>query len=242
MKRLLLMAAIMATAGTAHADNLKKLVAGARAEGLPVAPLESKIREGAAKRIPAARIEGVVRTLVGHMRTSRTWLGKGGKKVRPAVLVAVSQARLSGVPQKQLQQLVKPGSKVGVSRRVDSMVDLHARGYRGGAVVDLVRQVKPGELPVLGKTVDAVRRRTGQTRDLAARSLADALGRGGQRGLHKVAAGMGRGGSHPPPGGGPGGGPPPGPHGPGAGGGTGPGPGPKGPGPHHGKAPPPRKR
>ncbi len=56
--RTLVLVTLTATAGTARADALSDMVAGARTEGLPTAPLESKIKEGRAKRVPEVRIRG----------------------------------------------------------------------------------------------------------------------------------------------------------------------------------------
>ena len=221
---------LLLAAPTLRADSFAPLLKQAASEGLPVDPLRSKIKEGRAKRVPAPRIRMVVQQMVGHMRTARKWLARGKRQVPPRLLVSVAQARMAGLPDQQIRSLVptrtaRTTKLTRVHRRVDSLVDLHLRGYKGGAAVRLVQRVRSADLPVLGKTVDAVRKRTGMTQVQVTATLLKRMGPGGHLGR---AAGI-----MPPPGGGP----PPGGPGPGHGshgGGSG------GPGPHPPPPPPPR--
>lgn len=230
MKHTVLIALGLLCASPARATPLETLLSQTAKEGLPVAPLRNKIKEGRAKRIPEVRIKMVVRQLVTHMRTARTRLQRGKRPVPAQTLVSVAQARLAGISADQLHTLVKPGQGPGAHRRVDSLVDLHTRGYRGKSVVRLVQRVHQHDLPVLGKTTEVVRKKTGLPHAKVVQGLLQALGpgKGGlQRAAQKLPAGQ------PPPRPGS----PPGPH-PGGPGGP-PGPHPGGPpGPHPGGHPP----
>ena len=159
-----LCAVVLLWAAPAGADSFDALLSSTTREGLPTTALRSKIKEGRAKRIPEPRIRMVVKQMVGHMRSARTWLRKGTKRpVPPRLLVSVAQARMAGLPVADLRTLTAPRSRLQAHRRVDSLVDMHLRGYRGKPVVTLVRRVNLKELPVLGKTVDALRKKSGMS-------------------------------------------------------------------------------
>ena len=205
----------------AGADSFDGLIASTAKEGLPTSALHNKIREGRAKRIPEPRIRMVVQQMVGHMRSARKWLRKGSKRpVQPRLLVSVAQARMAGLPVKDLRTLTAPGSRATAHRRVDSLVDLHLRGYSGRPTLTLVRRVNLKELPVLGKTVDALRKKSGMTHVQVTTTLLRVMKSGNGsvlRAVHRFPGG-------PPPQGGPRG------------------PGPGGPGPHpQPKGPPPKR-
>ncbi len=157
-------AALLLWSAPAGADAFDKLLTSTAREGLPTNALRSKIKEGRAKRIPEPRIRMVVQQMVGHMRTARKWLKKGSKRpVPPRLLVSVAQARMAGLPVTDLRSLAGPKQRTVAHRRVDSLVDMHLRGYRGKPVVSLVQRVQVKELSVLGKTVDALRKKSGMT-------------------------------------------------------------------------------
>jgi len=227
MKHTVLIALALLWVSPARATPLETLLSQTAKEGLPVAPLRSKIKEGRAKRIPEVRIKMVVQQLVNHMRTARTRLQRGKRPVPAQTLVSVAQARLAGVSADQLHILVKPGQGPGAHRRVDSLVDLHTRGYRGKSVVRLVQRVHQHDLPVLGKTTEVVRKKTGLPHAKVINELLQVLGPG-RGGLQRAAQRLPGGPHGPHPGG---------PHGPHPGGHPGPRPGGP-PGPHPGGHPP----
>jgi hypothetical protein len=236
MSRHLILGIILLVSVPARADPLMAVVARSAGEGLPVQALQRKILEGRAKRVPEPRIQMVVQQMVGHMREARGWLKKPGVKVKvpPAVLESVALARLAGVPAAELRTLVSVRGLGQASRRVDSLVDMRTRGFRGKETLRLVQRVHVRDLAVLGKTADAVRRRTRRPHTQVARSLLGALGPG-PGGLQRAVQGLS---TLPLPGAGPYG------PGPGAGGGAGggAGQGPQGPGPHGQKTRSPRGR
>ncbi len=210
-------------AAPAGADSFDALLTSTAKEGLPTSALQSKIKEGRAKRIPEPRIRAVVQQMVGHMRTARKWLRKGAKRpVPPRLLVSVAQARMAGLPVKDLRTLTSPKTHLRAHRRVDSLVDMHLRGYRGKPVVRLVQRVNVKELSVLGKTMDALRKKSGMTHVQVTTTLLKVM----KPGQGSVLGAARRFPAGPRPGAGPGG-----KHGPRHGAGHGPHPQPKGPPP-----------
>ena len=182
-----LCALVLLWAVPAGADSFDALLGSTSKEGLPTSALRSKIKEGRAKRIPEPRIRMVVQQMVGHMRSARTWLRKGSKRpVPPRLLVSVAQARMAGLQVNDLRSLTGPRGRIQAHRRVDSLVDMHLRGYRGKPVVSLVRRVTFKELPVLGKTVDALRKKSGMTHVQVTTTLLKVMKPGSGSVLHAV--------------------------------------------------------
>lgn len=150
---------LVTPAGVAHGDPaLDGLLSRAAADGLPVDALRSKVREGKAKRIPEARVRAVVQQLMQHMQQARSWLRTGKKAVPPALMVAVAQARMAGLAERDLKSLVPAGSGPQLAQRVDTLVDLHLRGYRTPDALQLVRGVAQRELASVG-ALDGLRRK-----------------------------------------------------------------------------------
>lgn len=210
------LAALLGWASPASADELSGLVAQARREGLPAAALENKIREGKAKGVPTPRVAQVVGSLLGHLRSAKTWLAKPAttgqrpRSVPDRLLVSVAEARLAGVQQRPLGNLLGSGKLRGAfARRVDALVDLHLRGYDTQRSVELVRGTRLREVAGLGRQADRLRRSSGLSRVQVLDRMSGALRRNTRRGSDVNAAGGSGGGG--PGGQGPGpGGPPPG--------------------------------
>src|SRR5688500_17890643 len=57
------------------ARDFERVIADARARGLPVEPLIDQALEGQAKRVPPERISTVVRVLADQLASARTLLG-----------------------------------------------------------------------------------------------------------------------------------------------------------------------
>jgi hypothetical protein len=186
---LTLVAALALPAPPARAEpagtDLDGLVARAATDGLPTEPLRSKIQEGRAKKVPERRIQAVVQQLVRHMHRARHWLRKGKKPVSPQLLAAVGQARLAGVPEQALRTLAPPGSGPRAALQVDTLADLHTRGYREAAAMELVRRVRRTDLPALGASLDGLRRRAELTHAEAADALLKAV-RNRNQSLHRA--------------------------------------------------------
>src|SRR4051812_19030613 len=77
--------------------QLQRLVDQASAAGLPVELLVSKVREGLAKGVEPARIEGATERLLDSLEAAQRMVG-ARRGSTPAPLVrAVAEARLAGV-------------------------------------------------------------------------------------------------------------------------------------------------
>lgn len=165
MKRSIVVSlATLLLATSAVAEPLDALLARARSEGLPVAPLQHKIAEGQAKRVPEARVEQVVGRLLDYLGQARTWLQQGKRGAPEAVVVAVATARLAGVEMAEIHRVL-PGKVTALdARRVDALADLHLRGYRGAQVSGLVQAAKTDELVALGRSLDLLGKQTSLTR------------------------------------------------------------------------------
>jgi hypothetical protein len=89
------------------------LRAAARA-GLPVPPLEDKIREGLAKRAPPPLIAGAVSSLLGHLRTADGMLRPvrpHPRVARPELVRLTAEALVAGADARELGQLVQTISR-----------------------------------------------------------------------------------------------------------------------------------
>jgi len=168
--------ALLLAAGSARAEQgIDALMARAKAEGLPVQALQNKVREGQAKKVPEARVRAVVQQLMRHMVQARTWLRKGKQPVPAALMEAVAEARLAGLSEQRLRELVPAGSGARASLRVDGLVDLHLRGYHGDDALRLVKGVDRDELPALGNTLERLRKQRGLTHAETADALLKAV-------------------------------------------------------------------
>ena len=125
--------------------GLQPVLAEALIDSLPARPLEDKALEGAAKRVPSARIVDAVRQLATSMHEGRMLLRSGAPTVTPseAEIVAAADARRRGVPPGEISALRRdaPGSALVVPLTVLS--DLVQRGVPAdqarSVIADLVR-------------------------------------------------------------------------------------------------------
>ena len=203
MRPFLISLALLLAAGPARAEQgIDALMSRAKAEGLPVQALQNKVKEGQAKKVPEARVRAVVQQLMQHMIQARTWLRKGKQPVPPALLQAVAEARLAGLSEQRLRELVPAGSGARASLHVDALVDLHLRGYDGGDALRLVKGVGRDELTALGNTLERLRKQHGLTHAETADALLKAVRTQGgslHRAMQTLAQGGVRGRPGPPP-------------------------------------------
>lgn len=169
----------------ARADTAQALVDSARRDGLPADALQNKIHEGKAKGVPEARIVAVVSRLAKHLRNERAWLnkrakrGKRAKPIHKGLWVAVAEARMAGVDSGTLRDVARrTDSAQTATRRVDALVDLRLRGYKGKGAAALVKRVNVKELRGLGRSVERVRAERGLSRGEVLDGLVRGLGRG----------------------------------------------------------------
>lgn len=73
-------------------------VEAARAEGLPVALLEAKVREAALKQVPPARLDPLLQTMLGHLRVAHAQVSAGASSPgeRAQLVSAAASALASG--------------------------------------------------------------------------------------------------------------------------------------------------
>lgn len=197
MRPVLISLAFLLAAGPARAEqSIDALLAKAKTEGLPVQALQNKVKEGQAKKVPEARVRAVVQQLMRHMLQARTWLRKGKQPVPAPLIEAVAEARLAGLSEQRLRALVPPGSSARASLHVDTLVDLHLRGYHGDDAMRLVKSVGHDELPALGNSLERLRKQRGLTHAETADALLKAMRTQGgslHRALQTLAQGGGRG-------------------------------------------------
>lgn len=190
--------ALLGGSTVAHAETAQALVNRAQRDGLPAEALQNKIHEGQAKGVSEARIAAVVSQLAKHLRSERVWLdkrAKRGKRSRPihkGLWIAVAEARMAGVDSGTLRDVaLRTDSAKAATRRVDALVDLRLRGYKGRGAAALVKRVKVKDLRGLGRSVERVRAERGLSRNEVLDGLVRGLGRG--RHLRDAVQGLGPG-------------------------------------------------
>ena len=114
---------------------VQRVLDSARAEGLPVEPLVSKVLEGAAKGAPGARIVLVVRTLHHALAEARAALGAGATEME---LVAGAAALQAGLRPGALVDLRRARGTRAVAGPLVVLADLIARGVPPSAASDAV--------------------------------------------------------------------------------------------------------
>jgi hypothetical protein len=145
---LMLAAAPLGAQGAAVADPLaaarldaaarsamQLLLDSARASGLPVDPLVSKVLEGSAKGAPSARIVQVVRALHHALGDARAALGTGATE---AELVAGAAALQAGLRPAVLVDLRRARGTRPVAGPLVVLADLVTRGVPAPAASDAV--------------------------------------------------------------------------------------------------------
>ncbi|MCA9664299.1 MAG: hypothetical protein KC503_01890 [Myxococcales bacterium] len=164
--------ATLLAAAPARADAVADAIAKAQADGLPVAPLQSKAAEGKAKRVAPDRIAKVIEQLARFMRHARDHYARSSRatpRVPPshpsaaqpsaALLAAIAEARLAGIAPGQLFKLVPNPAAAAAARRVDALSDLHLRGFPAGRALRLVQRARASDLAGLGRLADTLRKR-----------------------------------------------------------------------------------
>jgi hypothetical protein len=152
-----------------------------------VEPLRNKIKEGRAKGVPEARVRAVVQKMVRHMKQAREWIRKherhrqrnrhenqhkAGEAEKRRLMVSLAQARMAGLPESGLRSMVALGK---AASRVDALVDMHLRGYRGQHAFQLARRASAGDVGTVGATLDGLRKSHNLTHAEAADTLLRAV-------------------------------------------------------------------
>lgn len=130
-------------------DRLEAAVATARTEGLPTEPLEAKVREGLAKRVPPPRIAMAVDTLLKNLRTADRLVGRvpgDNDTDREALVLSATEALTAGADSRALDRLVTSLARSDVSDTTpliqEALVvtaELAERGVDGTLAADSTR-------------------------------------------------------------------------------------------------------
>jgi len=163
-----------ATASTAHAQQvayaanalteldsatqaaLLREVDRARTRGLPVQPLEAKVREGQIKRAEPARIRSAVAALVVRLDSARAALGTSS---REAELVAGADALSAGADGSALRTLREAGAGRDLAAPLGALAQLVATGVPSrratAMILELLRRnAAPTALLTFGNAVE----------------------------------------------------------------------------------------
>ena len=130
---------------------------GARTRGLPLRPLEAKVREGQIKRAEPARIRSAVAALIVRLDSARAALGASAKD---AELVAAADALSAGADGNALRTLRAAGTGRDLAAPLGALAQLVATGVpskrAASMVVELLRRnAAPTALLTFGNAVES---------------------------------------------------------------------------------------
>jgi hypothetical protein len=123
-------------ASTRYAIDL--LIDSARVAGLPLAPLESKAREGIAKHVDGRRIVVAVRSVFHSLRDARAALGSNASADE---LEAAASVLRVGVPTAELGKLVRTRQKKMLTVPLVVLADLVTRGVPRDTAAQTILQL-----------------------------------------------------------------------------------------------------
>lgn len=160
--------------------RLEEIVRRAAAAGPGAELLVSKVREGLAKRVDAARIEATVVRLAQALGEARAVVGARRPGAPAPLLVrAVAEARLAGLDIESAETLLRSGrAEAPTARAVEVLADLSGRGYRSLRAAPLVRDVlvrDPAAIERLSATLETLRVEQALTHAEAVDALARGL-------------------------------------------------------------------
>ena len=149
-------------AGTAPLDSvtlaaLRREMSRAQARGLPVEPLEAKVREGQIKRAAPARIQSAVVALATRLDSARAALGVASNA---AELVAGADALAAGADAGALRTLRTTGGARDLAAPLGALAQLVASGVAPGRATQMIvellkRGVAPREVLAFGVAVES---------------------------------------------------------------------------------------
>jgi hypothetical protein len=143
-------------------QQLEQALREADQQKLPTALLVSKVREGEAKRVDPHLVLSAVKTLSSHLiEAKRLATGPHAPAPSPRLVQAIAEGRMAGLDEAQIRALLVAQTEAQSIAAIDTLADLHLRGYNGGHVLPLVKQVlnkDPGALPQLAASLEVVRR------------------------------------------------------------------------------------
>ena len=149
-------------AGTAPLDSvtlaaLRREMTRAQARGLPVEPLEAKVREGQIKRAAPARIQSAVVALATRLDSARAALGPASNA---AELVAGADALAAGADAGALRTLRTTGGARDLAAPLGALAQLVASGVAPKRATQMIvellqRGVAPREVLAFGVAVES---------------------------------------------------------------------------------------
>ena len=165
-------------------ERLEEILADAEKAGLPAEVVASKIREGLAKGVDAARIEATASRLAKSMKAAHGFIADRRAGKPPAELVqALAEADLAGVEIAATDRLVRAKVPTTETRRgVEVLTDLTLRGYptgRASAIVSQVLRRDPKAVGRVSATLEEIRHSQALTHVEATEALESGLGSGG---------------------------------------------------------------
>jgi hypothetical protein len=149
-------------AGAAPLDSatqaaLRQEMTRAQARGLPLEPLEAKVREGQIKRAAPARIRSAVAALATRLDSARAALGPGSNA---AELVAGADALAAGADAGALRVLRTTGGARDLAAPLGALAQLVASGVAPSRATQMIvellkRGVAPREVLAFGVAVES---------------------------------------------------------------------------------------
>ena len=136
---------------------LRREMTRAQARGLPVEPLEAKVREGQIKRAAPARIQSAVAALATRLDSARAALGAASNA---AELVAGADALAAGAGAGALRILRTTGGARDLAAPLGALAQLVASGVAPGRATQMIvellkRGVAPREVLAFGVAVES---------------------------------------------------------------------------------------
>ncbi|MEW5723441.1 MAG: hypothetical protein AB1896_10065 [Thermodesulfobacteriota bacterium] len=170
----------------AEVVGLLDVVTAARREEAPVDPLLAKVEEGLAKRVPAARIQEVLRRKLDDYRFARRVAGEimrpkdGRKMIRPEELAALSDALDLGLTREELSSFLAgapAAPREMLLLAVENKALLKQAGFQAGLVdqilyAGLEKERLTSSWRYLSRVLAAARRRGVPESQAAAATLA----------------------------------------------------------------------
>ena len=114
---------------------LRREMSHAQARGLPVEPLEAKVREGQIKRAAPARIRGAVAALAARLDSARSALGAASNV---AEIVAGADALAAGADAGALRTLRANGGARDLAAPLGALAQLVASGVAPGRATQMI--------------------------------------------------------------------------------------------------------
>jgi len=136
---------------------LRREMSRAQARGLPVEPLESKVREGQIKRATPARIRGAVVALAVRLDSARSALGAASNA---AEIIAGADALAAGADAGALRTLRTNGGARDLAAPLGALAQLLASGVAPRRATEMIVEllkhgVAPREVLAFGLAVEA---------------------------------------------------------------------------------------